>query len=938
MFLLWFLIAGVVIGLLRKGRIYRLERLHLRGPWLVAVTLIIQLLIFPWGERDPLVKVGTGYLHLVSYVPLLMFVCLNRRYWELSLIGIGILCNLIVIAANGGYMPVSEFALRQAGRDDLAAFLRQARTSGNVILMTPDTKLNFLGDVLFLPPWIPFAAAFSIGDLLLGMGLLAFLVARENGAVRRKDWDSREFYLALLEKLAQAETVSQIAQIALRHAVNLLPHAEAGSFLFWDEGEGVYKYVAAEGWNLEELKEICFKPDELLPTKLGKTEEICIIKDPWALFQRYAPHMLDKFKEPRRLPTVFVSVPIRYRDMVVGYFNIDGKRPNAFTPQDLRVLQEFQRTIELALSLHLNHRELQENEQRLRVLFDNAPDAIYIIDYQGNILDCNKAATEQTGYTKEELLRMNIARDLAVDPPFAESIKEKLERGERVVFEEKKRRKGGDIFYTEVAVSPLMYHGRRVALSFNRDITWRKKYEDKIYQLWRLSRDLLSNHNEEEIVRKAVHFCTELFETPCCGIYLFRDGAYRLTASHRSPGLSLRLPESISSVTELAIDEAPRSHLIITPIGFAERRLGALVVVTQGEASEYQKRLAELLALQVATALQTAGYTQRLKEFADRLEKLHHAAMRFHQLTDEKEMCAVALELLEKLMGFHYCSIDLVEGEYLVPICYLSKISSITPRRFRIDEGISGLTFREGRTFWGDDVRKVPEAKPVNPDIRSYISVPIGEYGVIQIVSKEVGAFSMEDVRLVEILAQQMYEGIKRARLEREIREQAVKDPLTGLYNRRYFDLFVELHRRKSGDEALSLAILDMDGFKAVNDRFGHTVGDEVLVAVANLLKENVRSEDVIIRWGGDEFLILMPKTSIEEARKAVERLRKVVASWTHPRHPEVRLSFTAGIAAWIPSEGGVDEALRAADEELYVRRGRRERNPPLQSRDEGRE
>jgi len=111
-----------------------------------------------------------------------------------------------------------------------------------------------------------------------------------------------------------------------------------------------------------------------------------------------------------------------------------------------------------------------------------------------------------------------------------------------------------------------------------------------------------------------------------------------------------------------------------------------------------------------------------------------------------------------------------------------------------------------------------------------------------------------------------------------------------------------------------------------------------VLVAVANLLKENVRSEDVIIRWGGDEFLILMPKTSIEEARKAVERLRKVVASWTHPRHPEVRLSFTAGIAAWIPSEGGVDEALRAADEELYVRRGRRERNPPLQSRDEGRE
>lgn len=929
--MVWFLIAGIVIGLLRRGRIRKLGTLRLRGTWLVLVSLLIQLLIFPWGEREPLIGVGTNYLQVISYVPLVTFVYLNRRFWELMLIGVGILCNLIAILANGGYMPVAEFALQQAGRSDLVNFLRENRTSGNVILMGPETRLNFLGDVLFLPPWVPFAAAFSVGDLLLGLGLFLFLAAKHESP--RLQEGQGGFYLALLEKLAQAETVPQIAELALQHAINLLPGAETGSFLFWDEKHGVFRFVASVGWDLNELKTVWFKPEELLQNVLKYGQEPCIIKDPWKLFAKHRPQVLVRFGGPHLLPKVLISVPIRYKGEVIGYFYLDGKQPNAFTSRDLRVVQEFQKAIEFALALRLGHEELHEREQRFRLVFENAPDAIYVTDHQGNILDCNKAATEQTGYAKEELLRMNIVRDLAVNPPPMDPINQRLERGKSVLFEEKKRRKDGKIFHTEVALTSLTYTGQKAVLSFNRDITWRKMQEEKLYQLWRLSKGLLASKSRKELAEKTVEFCKAIFAPTLCGVYFGEEGHYRLAASYCPPETAVSLPQDVAHMDEIPQGRTPRSFLLISPITLGGKRRGYLVLGTSEEADEYNRRLADLIAMEVASVLQITEHTERLEEFAEQLEKLNLAVTEFHQMKDEKDLCAKAVRLLEEILGFDYCCIGLVEGDLLMPVCHSGKLRGLVPRPFRIDEGLAGRTYREQRTFWGNDIREVPEARPVSPEIRSFISVPIGEYGNIQIVSKKEGAFSAEAVKLVEILAQQMYEGIKRIRLEREMREQAVRDPLTGLYNRRYFDIFVELCRKKHEKGVLSLAILDMNGFKAVNDRYGHTVGDEVLVAVADILRNNVRRDDVVIRWGGDEFLILMPATGLEEARAAVKRLKEAVESWTHPRHRDIRLRFSVGIAAWHPAgDKGIDEALKVADEELCALRRRRKAGDPLRN------
>lgn len=175
MFLLWAVIIGVGVGYLRKGTIKNLASLELNGIWLIFLVLVIQILIFPLGTSEPIVSLFTQYLHLVSYLLLLAFVFLNRRYWQIIFMGIGMLMNLIVIMVNGGYMPASESALRKAGLTQVADKLINEGVAGNVILMGEGTKLNFLGDSFYTPKWLPLANAFSPGDLLLALGLIVLI-------------------------------------------------------------------------------------------------------------------------------------------------------------------------------------------------------------------------------------------------------------------------------------------------------------------------------------------------------------------------------------------------------------------------------------------------------------------------------------------------------------------------------------------------------------------------------------------------------------------------------------------------------------------------------------------------------------------------------------------------------------------------------------------
>ncbi|MFB6359552.1 MAG: GGDEF domain-containing protein, partial [Thiohalorhabdaceae bacterium] len=156
-----------------------------------------------------------------------------------------------------------------------------------------------------------------------------------------------------------------------------------------------------------------------------------------------------------------------------------------------------------------------------------------------------------------------------------------------------------------------------------------------------------------------------------------------------------------------------------------------------------------------------------------------------------------------------------------------------------------------------------------------------------------------------------------RRRLEAELARRATRDQLTGVYNRHHFELVLEqeMERSRRYGGPFALVMFDIDHFKAVNDWYGHTVGDEVLIELTRLIQESLRKSDILARWGGEEFMVLLPETSREGAETVAEQLRAKVAQTQFPGAGGITLS--AGIAEYRAVE--TQKVLtKRADEALY--------------------
>lgn len=153
------------------------------------------------------------------------------------------------------------------------------------------------------------------------------------------------------------------------------------------------------------------------------------------------------------------------------------------------------------------------------------------------------------------------------------------------------------------------------------------------------------------------------------------------------------------------------------------------------------------------------------------------------------------------------------------------------------------------------------------------------------------------------------------------VRLQSFTDPLTEIYNRRSLEemaaRFISHARRLK--KPLTFLLIDVDHFKQVNTRFGHLTGDVVLAEIAGLLRSSVRGSDGVIRYGGDEFLVILADTSISDADRVVERIRAYLRDWNKAGHlSDFELNLSIGAAAWSVGKG-LDEVLDAADRQMYA-------------------
>ncbi len=158
---------------------------------------------------------------------------------------------------------------------------------------------------------------------------------------------------------------------------------------------------------------------------------------------------------------------------------------------------------------------------------------------------------------------------------------------------------------------------------------------------------------------------------------------------------------------------------------------------------------------------------------------------------------------------------------------------------------------------------------------------------------------------------------------QRELEQLALRDPLTGLYNRTEFQRIteIELVRARRARSDTSLLVADLDFFKTVNDRFGHPVGDLCLKHLAGLIVGSLRASDVVARLGGEEFIILLPQTSLDAAKAIAEKLRNLVEATPAVANAyDIPMTMSIGVSTLtFDSDGDYDRLYSAADRALYA-------------------
>ncbi|ACL04126.1 diguanylate cyclase with GAF sensor [Desulfatibacillum aliphaticivorans] len=261
-------------------------------------------------------------------------------------------------------------------------------------------------------------------------------------------------------------------------------------------------------------------------------------------------------------------------------------------------------------------------------------------------------------------------------------------------------------------------------------------------------------------------------------------------------------------------------------------------------------------------------------------------------------------------------------------------------RRFYLEcgEGIVGWVCQNAKPLVIENVREDARFSPRVDELlgfktHSVVCVPLVNggnkvVGAIELINKlspegkgddGLQSFTQEDMEILNSIGAFTGIAAENAFLHQRVREMAMIDSLTGINNRLYFNEAIrrEVDRVKRYKKTLCMLFMDVNGLKGINDRLGHLIGDQVLVQVANVLKQSVRKSDILARYGGDEFVVLMPFAGQEDGDKLALRIQDLLEQWNQdPVIPGVSLGLSIGVHA--ARAENMDSVLREADLKMY--------------------
>ncbi|MDP2279471.1 MAG: sensor domain-containing diguanylate cyclase, partial [Nitrospirota bacterium] len=296
------------------------------------------------------------------------------------------------------------------------------------------------------------------------------------------------------------------------------------------------------------------------------------------------------------------------------------------------------------------------------------------------------------------------------------------------------------------------------------------------------------------------------------------------------------------------------------------------------------------------------------------------------------EILAAVMRKTKEIIGAEAWSVLVVDETTGDLVFERADTKKVEKYRLKLGEGIAGWVAQEGIPVIVPDVSLDKRFcsrmdKQTHFKTRSLMCVPIKSQGrvigVLEVVNKVTGEpFTKEDLNLLMRLVDQAALTIERTTLYQKMAELVVTDDLTKLFNTRYLNRTIETEIQRSNryKTSISLIFIDIDYFKNINDQHGHLIGSKILVELGQLIIKCLRSIDIVARYGGDEFVVVLPQTTPKAAVLIAERIRKSVEHNTFLKKEGYALKMTAsfGVASYPESAKTKEDLIRLADEAMY--------------------
>lgn len=339
------------------------------------------------------------------------------------------------------------------------------------------------------------------------------------------------------------------------------------------------------------------------------------------------------------------------------------------------------------------------------------------------------------------------------------------------------------------------------------------------------------------------------------------------------------------------------------------------------------------MALAYPPHLQESAMVEELRQTIQKLRVFDSLGKTLTSSLDLTEILKIVVEKLGRLIECQNVALVLIEPNSAEWSFAYPESLQERKHGFPMGRGLIGKALERGKGELVEvplkDSRFDPQVDNlVVADPVSVLTLPVMAKGsVLGLLAfyraKGEKPFDIEAFRTVEMFSDYLAIAIENARNYRQIQDLTIQDDLTKLYNSRYLHLVLEreLARSERYQEQLTLVFIDLDNFKSVNDRHGHIMGSQLLKEFGDFLRASVRTSDVAIRYGGDEFVLVLPRTSKAEALTFVNRLieRLHTMSFLRDRHLSLSQTASFGVATFPEDGRNIDQMICSADRAMYV-------------------